>query len=91
MYSVFTDDLEHCIITGSMPAAVHHIFPGNPCRKYSEEDGYVIPLRPELHTGHGGIHFNKEFDRHWRRKAQRHYEQTHTREEFIKRYGRSYL
>lgn len=91
MYSVFTDDLEHCIETGSSYVERHHIFPGNPNRNHADEDGYVIPLTPELHRGVDGIHSNNEFDLKWRRKAQRHYEQAHTREEFIKRYGKSYL
>lgn len=91
MRSVFTDDLEHCIVTGRQPVHVHHIFFGKN-RKISEEDGFVIPLVIELHTGSNeAIHFNKEFDLEWKRKAQRYYERTHSREEFIKRYGKSYL
>lgn len=26
LYSVLTDDLEHCIITGSGNVAIHHVF-----------------------------------------------------------------
>ena len=91
LFSVFTKDLEHCIETGLTPAHVHHIFYGKN-RKNAEEDGYVIPLYGRLHNmSNEGIHFNHEYDMLWKRKAQRHYEQTHTREEFIERYGRSYL
>lgn len=28
LYSVLTDDLEHCIITGSGNVAIHHVFNG---------------------------------------------------------------
>ena len=49
LWSVFTDDMEHCYFTGAAPVERHHIFPGNPNRKNSEKYGFVIPLRPELH------------------------------------------
>lgn len=38
-----------------------------------------------------GIHFNKEFDVYVKKECQRKYEETHTREEFIKLIGRNYL
>lgn len=91
MKSVFTDDLSRCIMTGTSPVHIHHIFHGK-SRMTSEEDGYIIPLVPWLHNmSKYGIHFDHEFDLYWKRKAQVHYERNHTREEFIKRYGRSYL
>ena len=49
LWSVFTDDMDHCYFTGSAPVERHHIFGGNPNRKYSEKYGFVIPLRPDLH------------------------------------------
>ena len=49
LWSVFTDDMEHCYFTGAAPVERHHIFPGNPNRKNSEKYGFVIPLRPDLH------------------------------------------
>ena len=40
LWSVFTDDMEHCYFTGAAPVERHHIFPGNPNRKNSEKYGF---------------------------------------------------
>lgn len=48
LWSVFTDDMDHCYFTGSAPIERHHIF-GGANRKISEKYGFVIPLRPDLH------------------------------------------
>lgn len=93
-HSVLTDDLEHCIITGLAPVEIHHVFYGysSKNRKHSERDGFIIPLTRDMHTGQHGIHFDKIFDECFKRECQ-HYFEDHmgTREQFIKRYGRSYL
>lgn len=71
----------------------HHIF-GGFNRKLSEEDGLFIYLTPYMHNmSNEGIHFNTAFMDYahcvgqtvW----QEHYNKT--KEDFIKRYGRSYL
>lgn len=38
LFSVLTDDLEHCIITGDANVAIHHVFNGSN-RKLSEKYG----------------------------------------------------
>jgi DNA-directed RNA polymerase len=38
-----------------------------------------------------GIHFNHELDLYWKRKCQAKFEETHSREEFIRLVGRNYL
>jgi hypothetical protein len=55
LWSVFTDDMNHCIFTGSDRVERHHIF-GGANRKKSEKYGFVIPLRPDLHPN--GVHYN---------------------------------
>lgn len=89
--SVLVDDMEHCVECGNDMINIHHIYPGIANRKIADADGYVIPLCRKCHTGCHGIHFNKKLDLKWRQIAQGHYEQAHTRREFIKRYGMSYL
>lgn len=89
--SVLTDDLEHCILTGSPEVHIHHVF-GGPNRKNSEEDGFVVPLRPDLHNmSDRGVHFDRDLDLMFKKKCQELFEQTRTREEFIKRYGKSWI
>ena len=48
LWSVFTDDMEHCYFTGTPYCHRHHIFYG-PYRNKSEEYGFVIPLASQLH------------------------------------------
>lgn len=90
--SILTDDLRHCIITGSPEAHIHHVF-GGANRSKSEEDGFIIPLHPDLHNmSNQGIHFNREMDLHYKRLCQRYYESCiGDRKAFIARYGKSWL
>ena len=46
LFSVLTDDLDHCIITGDSNHAIHHVFNG-PNKKLSEKYGFLVPLRPD--------------------------------------------
>lgn len=68
----------------------HHIFNGA-YRKKSDIDGFVIWVTFEehdkLHSTAEGVKKRLEL----KRIAQKIYERDHTREEFIKRYGKSYL
>lgn len=69
----------------------HHIWGGG-LRPVSDEHGFWIWLIPELHnTSDRGIHFDKEFDLKVKRECQAKYEETHTRDEFMKLIGRNYL
>lgn len=70
----------------------HEVFYGNGKREISIREGMVIFLTPKKHNmSDEGIHFNREFDLKVKRIAQRKYEETHTREEFIQIFGKSYL
>lgn len=87
-------DEKKCYITGAenVPLHRHHIYPGNPGRRISEENGFWIWLVPELHNmSNMGVHFNKELDLRIRRDCQRKFEETHTREEFMRLIGKNYL
>lgn len=69
----------------------HHIF-GGANRKLSEEDGLVVDLCHFCHNEPpNGVHYNREQMDWLRAEGQRIYEQTHSREEFMERYGRNYL
>lgn len=90
--SVLVEDMDHCVECGKVRVAMHHVFYGIANRPLSDEDGYIIPMCHRHHNGSNeAIHFNRELDLKWKRIAQLHYERTHTRKEFIERYGRSYL
>lgn len=92
LHSVFTDDMDHCLFTGSAPVERHHIF-GGAYRSKSEKYGYVVPLRPDLHpNGAQAGPQRKEIDTALKQMAQRHFEEHHgTREQFRQEFGKSYL
>lgn len=70
----------------------HHIYPGWGTRQICEREGFYIWLIPRLHNmSDEGIHFNKGFDLYVKRECQKKYEETHTREEFMKLIGKNYL
>lgn len=92
LWSVFTNDMDHCIFTDYAPVERHHIFGGNN-RARSEQYGFVVPLRPDLHPN--GVHAGKaarEIDERLKTMAQKYYEENYgTREKFIQEFGKSYL
>lgn len=92
LFSVLTDDLEHCIITGDFNIQIHHVFNG-PNHDLSEKYGFMVPLRPDWHNFTSySIHMDQKFDESMKRKAQRYYESHYgTREQFRKEFGKSYL
>lgn len=92
LWSVFTDDMDHCYFTGAAPVERHHIF-GGALRKKSEAYGYVIPLRPDLHPNGAQAGKNaKEIDTQLKRMAQEHFETHHgSRDDFRKEFYKSYL
>lgn len=92
LFSVLTDDLEHCFITGSTEIAIHHVF-GAANRKFSEHYGFVLPLRPDWHnTANYGVHFNRDLDLKFKGMAQTYFESHYgNRQAFIKIFGKSWL
>lgn len=92
--SIFTDDLDRCIFTGSTTVERHHVF-GGPLREKSEKYGFIAPLHPTLHPN--GVHFvptleNKCIDTYLKQECQKWYEENvGTREQWIKEFIRNYL
>ena len=69
----------------------HHIF-GGPNRIHSEAYGLKVYLCIEHHTcGPAAVHNNAEYMRLLHQDGQRAFERDHTREEFMKIFGRNYL
>ena len=90
-FSVFTDDLEHCILCSKPREHLHEIIYGKN-RINSMKYNFVIPLCANHHTGKEGIHFNRELDLYYKRLCQIYFENNiGNRIEFIKIFGRSYL
>lgn len=92
MKSIMQTEKE-CYITGSTyNLHLHHIYPGNSRRKISDKYGFTVYLRADWHNASNyGVHFNKALDLQLKQECQRKFEETHTREEFIKIIGKNYL
>lgn len=92
LWSAFTDDMNHCLFTGTAPVERHHIF-GGVYRERSERYGFVVPLRPDLHPN--GVHAGKnakEIDTRLKQMAQTYFEEHYgNREAFREMFGKSYL
>ena len=86
--SVFTDDLEHCILCGSKKDNLHEIFFGKN-RLNSIKYNLVIPL---CFNCHQEMHINKEWQEFWHIKGQLYWE-SHigSRIEFIKVFRENYI
>ena len=70
----------------------HHIFYGTSNRKQSEKHGLKVWLCGRDHNmSNNGVHFNKELDTELKQLAQRKFEETNTREEFMAAFGKSWL
>ena len=75
--------------------ALHHIFYGVSNRKKSDEDGLTCYLCWECHQGRWGVHgydgydLNTSLKREAQRAWMKHYGKTV--EDFIARYGKSYI
>ena len=68
----------------------HHIF-GGAYRKKSTKHGYVVPLCHKCHNEPGGVHYNSNKSKILKREAQKHFEVSHSRQDFIDTFGRNYL
>lgn len=71
--------------------ARHEIFYGTGRRELCKEDGLWVPLCPYHHDFEHQVGLEFESGKTLKQVGQHAYERTHSREEFIKRYGRNYL
>lgn len=94
LWSVFTDDMEHCYFTGTPYVHRHHIFYGS-LRPKSEKYGYIIPIAYYLHeNAPDSVHMdpNQGLDLRLKQMAQKHFEENcGTREDFRRIFGKSWL
>ena len=70
---------------------LHHIFPGRSGRKLSTEDDFTVWLCHTHHNTPEGVHYRIQMRRYLQAIAQKQYEETHSHEEWMQRYGRNYL
>ena len=69
----------------------HHVFFGNKHKNHSEKYGLKVWLCVEHHTGNESPHRSKEMNLFLKRIAQAKFEETHSREVFMRIFGKNYL
>lgn len=84
---------KRCLICGTTyKIERHHCLHGTANRKLAEEHGLTVWLCPYHHRDNEhGVHGNKSMDLMLKQLAQRTFEQSHTRDEFVSIFGRNYL
>lgn len=90
--SLFTDDLDHCIICGKSPVNKHEIF-GGKNRLNSIKYKLVIPLCTCEHHNQvecRGIHFDKKMRDEWHKKGQVVFEKTYPNLKFEDIFRKNY-
>lgn len=95
LWSIFTDNMDKCLVTGlEYGIERHHIFAGlQGLRKTSEFYGYVVPLHKSVHVNGAQLTDKNWLDLdHWlKRKCQEHFlEHGGTREEWYQIFGKFY-
>lgn len=85
-FSIFTDDLDHCIFCGGKKDNLHEVIFGSN-RLNSIKYGLVIPVCIEHHLE---CHKNSQLQRVWKKKAQIEFEKHYPDLDFIKIFGQNY-
>ena len=86
-FSLFTNDLDHCIICGKKKDNLHEVIFGSN-RLNSIKYGLVIPVCYEHHLE---CHKNSQLQYEWKCKAQKMFKKTYSDLDFIKIFGRNYI
>lgn len=84
--SIFTEDLEHCIICGKKRDNLHEVFFGRN-RQLSIKYGLVIPLCIECHQE---MHRNIELQEVWHEKGQVAFERAYPKLNFVNIFRKNY-
>lgn len=91
MKSILQKERGVCYFCGSRRwIEEHHIYFGKGLRPISDANGFKVDLCHYCHNepaGDGrpaGLHHDEDIDKRLKKKCQRQYEKTHTRQEFMK-------
>lgn len=91
--SIFTENLDICVITGGKATDPHHIFGGR-FKTLSEKYGFILPLRHDWHTGTNYcIHKDTQLSLKYKLLCEEYYINVlhKTREEWIGEFGKWWI
>lgn len=93
MKSILQEKKECYICHSTYNLHCHHLYFGVQHRKISGENGFMVYLCYEHHEGNNGVHGRNghTLDLYLKRKCQEKFEETHSREEFMKLIGKNYI
>ena len=87
-FSVFTENLDSCIICDKPKQQLHEIFFGS-YRQKAMELGFFIPLCEKCHRK---MHLNHTWQEVWHIKGQMYFEEhLGTRQDFIQKFGQNWI
>jgi len=86
-YSILTNSLEKCYLCPNKKDDIHEIYAGSK-RIISIKNGFCIPICRKCHSE---IQSNEEKMLKLKIECQKKYEESHSREEFMKMVGKNYL
>lgn len=90
-YSIL-DNLDRCYFCGKPAQCIHEVFYGTANRKISIQNGFCVGLCHGEHNLYKkSVHNDRKMDLELKQLYQKEYEKNHTRDEFIKLIGKSYL
>jgi len=90
-YSIL-NNLDNCFFCGKSAECIHEVYFGSANRRISIENGFCVGLCHKEHNlSSNSVHRDRKMDLKLKELYQKEYEKTHTRENFIKLIGKSYL
>ena len=97
---MITKYTEYCVICGKPCVERHHIFKGVKQRRLADEDGLILSLCKEHHTGNMSVHQKKELNilceiigelAYEKKLCAEGYSEDAARDSFRLRYGKNYI
>lgn len=90
--SIVQDDEQSCYFCGRVGwLEKHHIFAGVANRRISENENFFVMICHDCHTGKKGAQYDKDRSLMLKQEAQRAYERSHTRAEWMALIRKNYL
>lgn len=90
-YSIL-NNLDYCFFCDKPTEHIHEVYFGTANRQISIKNGFCVGLCNEHHNmSKNSVHQNRAMDLELKMRYQEKYEETHTRDDFRKLIGKSYL
>lgn len=91
MKSIIQEDTDYCFFCGKYGTEIHHVYFGNPNRKWSDKYNCVVGLCADHHRGNRGVHFNRELDLTLKKIGQKKFIENYPELNFMEIFGKNYL